>query len=455
MTDTSYKVRIWKLDERRNARGKVTSYRVRWHVENRLHTKSFRTHAHADSFRSELLAASRKGEAFLVSDPGLPVSLARKNQPSATWFDFACDYVDMKWAHTSPGQRKSTADSLIAITNALWTSELGKPDQRVLNRALRTAFSSTARTDDHPEEVRRATRWIAKHTRQVGDLAKLDLLREVLATLDRNQNGGRAAPDTVRLRRTTLRNALDYAVERKLLVSNPMSEVKVKRHSATVKQVDRRSVVNPTQARALLKAVRSRNPRLEAFFGLLYFAALRPEEATNLRRGNLAIPAEGWGELHLGRATPELAAMWSDTGACSEERSLKHRADDAGRTVPCPPELTAMLHRHLAAYGAAKDGRLFVGVRNGGRLGSSVYGRAWAQARAAVLDEEAQASPLAKRPYDLRHAAVSTWLNAGVEPTRVAEWAGHSVNVLLRVYAKCLDGGEQAARSRVHQALST
>ncbi|ONI92568.1 hypothetical protein ALI22I_03425 [Saccharothrix sp. ALI-22-I] len=48
---------------------------------------------------------------------------------------------------------------------------------------------------------------------------------------------------------------------------------------------------------------------------------------------------------------------------------------------------------------------------------------------------------------------MSTWLNAGVEATRVAEWAGHSVAVLLRVYAKCLDGGEQTARQRVQDAL--
>ncbi|GAA3809022.1 hypothetical protein [Amycolatopsis tucumanensis] len=48
---------------------------------------------------------------------------------------------------------------------------------------------------------------------------------------------------------------------------------------------------------------------------------------------------------------------------------------------------------------------------------------------------------------------MSTWLNGGVEATRVAKWAGHSLSVLLRVYAKCLDGGEQAARDRVQRAL--
>jgi hypothetical protein len=40
---------------------------------------------------------------------------------------------------------------------------------------------------------------------------------------------------------------------------------------------------------------------------------------------------------------------------------------------------------------------------------------------------------------------VSRWLNAGVPPTQVAEWAGHSVRVLLTVYAKCIVGEEQRA----------
>ena len=62
-------------------------------------------------------------------------------------------------------------------------------------------------------------------------------------------------------------------------------------------------------------------------------------------------------------------------------------------------------------------------------------------------------TPLAKTPYDLRHAAVSTWLNAGVPATQVAEWAGHSVGVLLRVYAKCIVGQEDAARRRIERAM--
>jgi integrase len=62
-------------------------------------------------------------------------------------------------------------------------------------------------------------------------------------------------------------------------------------------------------------------------------------------------------------------------------------------------------------------------------------------------------SPLAKRVYDLRHACVSTWLNGGVPPAQVAEWAGHSVAVLLKVYAKCIDGQDQIAKRRIEDAL--
>jgi integrase len=70
-----------------------------------------------------------------------------------------------------------------------------------------------------------------------------------------------------------------------------------------------------------------------------------------------------------------------------------------------------------------------------------------------ALSPDEASSPLARRPYDLRHAAVSTWLNGGVPAPQVAAWAGHSVDVLLRVYAKCIVGQDQTARRRIEEAL--
>jgi hypothetical protein len=52
-----------------------------------------------------------------------------------------------------------------------------------------------------------------------------------------------------------------------------------------------------------------------------------------------------------------------------------------------------------------------------------------------------------------RHACLSTWLNGGVYPTQVAEWAGHGVDVLLRIYAKCIAGQDELAKRRISEAL--
>lgn len=212
-------------------------------------------------------------------------------------------------------------------------------------------------------------------------------------------------------------------------------------------------------APALLEAVRAQQPsgpRLVTFFAVMYYAGLRPEEAINLSRDNVILlphdQGDDWGELHIRSATPDADSEWTDDGCARERRQLKHRAEGDSRIVPAHPELTRLLREHLDKFGTAPDGRLFGGVR-GGELPTITYRRAWTKARQAALTAAEQASPLARRPYDLRHACLSTWLNGGVYPTQVAEWAGHGVDVLLRIYAKCIVGQDELAKRRISEAL--
>lgn len=113
--------------------------------------------------------------------------------------------------------------------------------------------------------------------------------------------------------------------------------------------------------------------------------------------------------------------------------------------------LVMILREHIEEFGTAPDGRLFR-TATGGMIFDTTH--TWAVARTLALTPDQVASPLAARPYDLRHAAVSLWLNGGVAATEVANRAGHSVEVLLRVYAKCVDSGEEAAISRIDEALA-
>jgi integrase len=200
----------------------------------------------------------------------------------------------------------------------------------------------------------------------------------------------------------------------------------------------------------------------------MYYAGLRPEEAINLARDNVILPPQvwdedsqawrdppddaDWGDLHIRSAAPDVGREWTDDGSARERRQLKHRAEGDSRIVPTHPELTRLLREHLAKFDPPSDGRLFGGVR-GGELPTITYRRAWIKARQTALTATEQASPLARRPYDLRHACLSTWLNGGVYPTQVAEWAGHGVEVLLRIYARCVVGQDEVAKRRISDAL--
>jgi integrase len=281
-------------------------------------------------------------------------------------------------------------------------------------------------------------------------------VRLALGACARTLAGKPAAGSTQRRKRSVFYNALGYAVEQGHLASNPVDRIQWTT-PAVAQSVDRRVVVSPAQARELLAAVRGLSDRgvhLEAFYACLYYAALRPSEAVMLREGDLHLPAKGWGRIVLAASASRAGRSWTDHGTARQERGLKHRADNETRTIPIPPELVRLLRAHIRRYGTTPDGRVFQTSR-GGIIQDSAYGTVWAEARKRALTEAQYRSPLGRRPYDLRHAAVSLWLNSGVPATEVARRAGHGVAVLLKIYAHCIDGQADAANQRITDALGT
>lgn len=159
-----------------------------------------------------------------------------------------------------------------------------------------------------------------------------------------------------------------------------------------------------------------------------------------------------WGEFLLTDSQARSGSRWSDDGkSVRPRRELKHRAEGETRTVPIHPDLVKLLRAHLAEFGSGPGGHIF-SLPRGRVVTSTAYLVIFHNARAAAFTEAEAESLVAQRPYDLRHAAVSTWLNATGDPAQVAEWAGHSVNVLMQVYAKCISGRQEAAKRRIYDA---
>lgn len=384
---TTYDVRVYRTEVYKGVR--VTTYRVRWKTGYRPWREGFRTAAQADSFRSALLTAARKGEAFSLTT-GRPTAWERA-KADISWYDFACAYVDMKWKQASAKYRKDIARALTAATPAMLAEARGRPNDASIRRALvRWALNAKQRTNP-PEDVAEVLAWVTRASAPVSELAEPATARRMLELATGTVDGKNAAASTARRHRSILANAMDYAIERGLLDTNPIRGLKWTTPKVS-SQVDRRSVVNPRQARALLAAVRAQQPsgpRLVGFFAVMYYAGLRPEEAINLRQDNLVFPPcvwdeenqqwqdppddQDWGELHLRSATPDAGSEWTDDGSSEAaaaqapgRRRHSHRADpprtdqaaprsprqlrpDRGRPPICRRPGWRATHNHLPA----------------------------------------------------------------------------------------------------------
>ena len=449
--ESSFDVKIWKVDKRPRAGG--TSHRLRWTVAGTRHTNTFATAALADSERAALVSAARRGEAFDV-ETGLPLSQV-PDERNTTWWEWAQQFVDAKWPDLAPRSRRSVAESLMAPTLVLTASGLrGEPTAKELRAAMfGWAFNTSVReAGPPPVELMPAVRWLKEHSLSLVVLEDPVVTRQVLESISRTIKGTTAAPTSVARKRAVLHNALEMAVEHGLLLVNPLDRVRW-RPPRVNEVVDPRTMANPQQARALIEALRTvpGGRRYMAFFGTMYYSALRPSEAAALDVSAVDLPSEGWGWLLLSRSNAEGATAWTDDGQRTA-RQLKHRAQGEVRKVPCPPALTALIHEHKTAFGVSGSGQLFRGPY-GGEVASQTYNRAWRNARKVALTPAEAESPLAHRAYDLRHSAVSTWLAAGVDSAQVAAWAGHSVAVLHRVYAHVLSGRDDHARQRIENLL--
>jgi len=486
MTAFSHDVSIWNI-RNRNARRKgqpapkrqwSKPYELRWRVGQKSQSKSYLTRALADQFRADLLKAAQRGELF-DTVTGLPESMLTTEDPgSRTWFEFAKSYVAMRWPKAAANTRRSIVDSLAVATLGLLDGDATDLDRRVVRVAMtwalvprandgelseetRLADFARRHRDIDPRDLRAALRILPKGTRRMLELTEPEVARSLVDELAANLNGTPAAPDTESHRRRAVNTALEHAVEVGDLAENLLQRKAYKRKKvARDMSIDRRVVLNPKQAKELFTAVsyvgswkRARGRRLVAFFATMYYAGPRPAEALGLRRDDCELPESGWGVLHLQDTHPTSGKQWTDNGATHEERGLKQRERGTVRPVPAPPILVRILRSHIEEFGVADDGRLFANER-GGLLGTTTVHQVFNEARKLAFLPHQVASPLAKRPYDLRHAALSTWLNAGVDATEVAERAGNSVEVLLKTYAKCLDGRQERNNTLIERALA-
>jgi integrase len=460
---TSFDFHPWKIQTRK---GRKTPYRVRWGVAGRQFGRSFVTMALAESFRASLITAARKGEGF-DTESGLPESMERTCR-DVSFYQHTAEFTASAWPAAAAKTRVSIIEALIRVVPVVVRDLPGTPDPDVLRRALRKKLNQGGHAGELDEDEVKAIAWLARASRPVGALEDPSVVADVLDALAVNLDGKPAAAEYFSRRRRVLHRVLGYAVRKKRLTKNPLSKNNLPEGWAAPQApdgtVDPRAVGSPALVASMIQACgtigKRQGPRFRAFYGCMFYALMRPSEVAALTREACHLPETGWGHLIFADSSPAPGKAYTDDGQVHEHRGLKGRTrgrpSPTGRRpvrkVPIPPELAELLRAHIQTYGAAPDGRLFRS-ENGHPLQPSTWWQVWQKVRAASLTPEQLASPLMKRPYDLRHSGVTWRLNSGVPATEVAAWAGHSVEVLTRVYARCVVGLKVVWIGRMDQSL--
>jgi integrase len=211
----------------------------------------------------------------------------------------AVAYAEMKWPRLAPHSRASLADALATVTPLLTRDTGRRPPAGVLRAALYGhAFSPPLRSRAPDPDTASALAWLEQVSLPVSRLGEPRVIRAALDGLCTRLDGTPAAANTIARKRAVFHGALGYAVELGLLPANPIGLVRWCAPKAA-SAVSPATVPSPAQVRAILNQVTRIRPELAAFFGYLYYAALRPEEAVALRRDDLILPACGRGQIIL------------------------------------------------------------------------------------------------------------------------------------------------------------
>lgn len=253
------------------------------------------------------------------------------------------------------------------------------------------------------------------------------------------RDGSPMAPNTAARIRATCHACLLAAVDAGAIEVDPWprrSKGQARRKAVRKKRgIDIRSLPDPTTMDAAIEAMandKAGSLVYQAMTAVAYYAGLRPSEVVMLRVRALDLPPEGWGRI---------AVTEADDG---EDRSGEPKTGD--RIVPIPPVLADRLRSWIVDRALRRDDLLFR-TASGTRPNQQNWNRAWKRAL-ALVDHE----PL--RVYDCRHAAATTWLQAGVPLGEVARRLGHSVDTLVANYVGALETDEQISNAKIEASLS-
>ena len=291
-------VNIFSLQHRVGSDRNKRAWIVGWAVTGRQRSRSFRTKAEAERFRSLLFAAIQRGDRF-DDHTGEPLSWLPRDgdMQMHVWVR---RWLAEQWPEWAPRTRTSAIEVLVRFVPLVVATEATDPPP-----GLRSHLLSTLQPDFEAEVDGTCDPWL-----DAWSLRLTELNRALLADVDRQLGIGNddqtLAPSTAVRYRTVAKACVRRAVELEILTSDPWpraSRGRSQRKAVRSKRaVDIRVLPDPlTMARAI-EAIGSHQPgsrTYQVMTAVAYYAGLRPSEVVMLRGRVLHLPDSGWGRIDV------------------------------------------------------------------------------------------------------------------------------------------------------------
>lgn len=249
---------------------------------------------------------------------------------------------------------------------------------------------------------------------------------------------GRAHTGAVNILRTLSAMAED-AIDDEVTIANPFKGVKVRKNDPRIEKQSRPVRVFEWQEMHAFAVACARgeggSDALKAWRPVYAEAMIRALSDLGLRAGELLALERRDLDVRRGMLRVERTVS---LGEVLEGTKTDHSEEGAGRWVPVPSALMAML-RGLPAR--IDTPLLFPSPSGGVWLYQSWWAQVWKPGR--------EVAGLDVRPHELRHSWISLQRAAGVDPADLAEAAGHTLETATARYTHALQRSFEAMRDAV------
>jgi integrase len=433
----------------------VRYYDVRYTADGFAFSMRFERKGWADTFADQLREHSALGYQF---DPATRRFLEPADTTAApTVVASTAEYFARQWPSWSPASRRNNQRELAVACIYLVRDDapnLSCAERVAADGYLRRAVlvSPVADRQQPADDDARWAAWFERWSLPMTEVTPTHLNRFLDVIRIEALDGRRRTVDakTVARYRVAIKAVFNSAAAQRIIDWNPWDGVDWSLPDGE-DDLDPDLVMNQDQVAEIARTCGEIQPRAHAFVLIQGVCGLRPSEAREVRRQDLDLVSTP-ATVTARASRSDIAERFLDPGE-SRRRPLKGRGRKARRVVPIPRHVVPILRGHLDHYVDDHPDALLFTSPTGQQINLSNFSRdVWNTARTTVFPD---GSPLRRvRRHDLRHAAITAWLNAGVTIKTCQRWSGHRrASVLLDTYLGVTIDDAELSINRVEDAL--